>query len=56
MILHTTGDTTQSGINTAMNRSNRVSFHFIIAGANFTGHGVVPAHKDGDIIQLPAKK
>ena len=52
IVLHTTGNTTQSAINTVTNRSNQVSYHFIIAGADFDGHGIVPAYKDGDIIQL----
>ena len=52
LALHTSGNTTQSGINTVMNRANSVSYHFIIAGANFAGHGIVPAYKDGDIIQM----
>ena len=51
-VLHTTGNTTQSAINTVMNRANSVSYHFIIAGANFGGHGIVPAYKDGDIFQM----
>ena len=52
MVLHTTGNTTQSAINTVMNRANQVSYHFIIAGADFEGHGIVPAYKDGDIFQM----
>ena len=51
-VLHTTGNTTQSAINTVMNRTNQVSYHFIIAGANFAGHGIVPVYKDGDIFQM----
>jgi len=49
---HLTGNTTQSAINTVMNRANGVSYHFIIAGADFSGHGIVPAYKDGDIFQF----
>jgi len=52
MVAHTSGNTTQSAINTAMNPANTVSYHDIIAGANFDGRGIVPAYRDGDIIQL----
>jgi N-acetyl-anhydromuramyl-L-alanine amidase AmpD len=51
-VLHTTGGRTQSAINTVMNRANSVSYHFIIAGASFGGHGIVPALNDGDIFQM----
>jgi len=52
IICHTTGNTTQSAINTVMNRNNQASYHYIIAGADFNGHGIVPAYKDGDIFQI----
>jgi len=52
IVKHTTGGTTQSGINTVMNPSNTASYHFIIAGARFEGRGIVPAYNDGDIFQL----
>jgi N-acetyl-anhydromuramyl-L-alanine amidase AmpD len=52
IVKHTSGSTTQSALNTVMNRANSVSYNFIIAGSNFAGHGIVPAYKDGDIFQL----
>lgn len=52
IVKHTSGNTTQSAINTVMNRANQVSYNFIIAGASFRGHGIVPEYKDGDIIQM----
>ncbi|MCL2215374.1 MAG: LysM peptidoglycan-binding domain-containing protein, partial [Defluviitaleaceae bacterium] len=51
-VLHTTGNTTQSAINTVNNRANSVSYAFIIAGASFEGRGGVPAYEDGDIFQM----
>lgn len=39
IVLHTTGNTTQSAINTVMNSNNSVSYHFLIA-------------ENGDITQL----
>jgi N-acetyl-anhydromuramyl-L-alanine amidase AmpD len=51
-VLHTSGNTTQSGVNTVMNAANQVSYHAIVAGRNFGGHGIVPAYTNGDIIEL----
>ena len=52
LVMHTTGNTTQSGTNTVLNGNSGVSYHFIITGADFAGHGIVPSLKDGDVIQF----
>ena len=52
IVCHTSCNTTQSGINTVINQGNQVSYHYIIAGRNFNGHGIVPAYRDGDIFQM----
>lgn len=70
IVMHTTGNTTQSAINTITNAANRVSYHFIIASngrvtsavdiantafANGTGSGnLAPSHSTSSIVRSRA--